>query len=262
MRGGNVLDATLVTAIAIATATLGPRYLPRLGLDRWLDGWMLDGVLVAAAVVAAAPFVIGMVRRVVVIARRLAIEVIPSDRPDLPDSAAPIDLGAAPRRALTVTLELAIGLAVAVPMAAAVQPFVPGSLLVVLIAALAVVVLMRRSIADFDGHVRAGSELILELLSQRQQDAPLAQVEAMLPGFGGTASHALGEGAAAIGRSLAELDLRARTGATVLAIARGGPGDHGLATPSPTEPLQRGDVLALAGSEDAIAAARKLLDSG
>lgn len=82
----------------------------------------------------------------------------------------------------------------------------------------------------------------------------------ILPGFGGTTSHTLGEGAAAIGRSLAQLDLRARTGTTVLAIARRGA--HGLATPSPTEPLQRGDVLALAGSEDAIAAARRLLDAG
>jgi CPA2 family monovalent cation:H+ antiporter-2 len=252
-----VFDAGLATAIVIAAATLGPRYLPELGLE----GWALRAVLVAAAVAAAAPFVISMMRRIVVLARRLALEVIPVGRPDLPESAAAIDLGRAPRRALTLTLELAIGLAVAVPMAAAVGPFVPGSLVVVLLAALAVVLVMRRSIADFEGHVRAGSELILELLSQPQpQGAPLAQVEAVLPGFGGTASHTLGDGAAAIGCSLAQLDLRARTGATVLAIARSGA--HGLATPSPTEPLQRGDVLALAGSEEAIAAARKLLDGG
>jgi CPA2 family monovalent cation:H+ antiporter-2 len=253
-----VLDAGLVTAIAIAAATLGPRYLPALGLD----GWMQTGLLVAMAVVAASPFAVGMVRRVVVLARRLALEVIPASRPDLPEAAAAVDLGSSPRRALTVTFELAIGLAVGVPMTAALQPFVPGSLAVVLVAALGVVLVMRRSIADFEGHVRAGSELILELLSQPQQDAPLAQVEAILPGFGGTSSHTLGDGAAAIGCSLAALDLRARTGATVLAMARGTPGEHGVATPSPTEPLARGDVLALAGSEDAIAAARKLLDGG
>ena len=255
-----VADAGLVTAIAIAAATLGPRYLPELGLEGRLRGWMLDGVLGAAAVVVAAPFAIGMARRIAVLARRLALEVIPASKPELPEPAAVVDPGFAPRRALTLTLELAIGLAVAVPMAAAMQPFVPGSLAVVLLAALAVVLVVLRSIADFEGHVRAGSELILELLSQPQQAAPLAQVEAMLPGFGGTASHALGERAAAIGRSLAQLDLRAQTGATVLAIARPAAGGHGLATPSPTEPLQRGDVLALAGSEEAIAAARKLLD--
>jgi CPA2 family monovalent cation:H+ antiporter-2 len=263
-----VIDAGLVTAILIAASVLGPRYLPALGLDRWLHGFLLDGLLAIIGVVAAAPFVVGMVRRIAVLARRLALEVIPASQPELPPGAAILDLGRAPRRALAVTLALAIGLAVAVPVSAAVQPFVPGSLAVVLLAALAVVLAMRRSIADFEGHVRAGSELILELISQPQQEAPLAQVEAMLPGFGGTTSHTLGDGAAAIGRSLAELDLRARTGATVLAIARGAAGAagvagaQGLATPSPTEPLQRGDVLALAGSEDAIAAARKVLDGG
>jgi monovalent cation:H+ antiporter-2, CPA2 family len=255
-----VADAALATAIAIAAATLGPRYLPELGLERWVGSWMLDALLAAAAVAAASPFLIDMVRRIAVLARRLALEVIPAGGPELPASAAAVDLGRAPRRALTLTLELAIGLAIGVPMAAAVQPFLPGGLVVVLLAAVAAALVARRSIADFEGHVRAGSELILELLAQPQHAAPLAQVEAMLPGFGGTASHTLGAGAAAIGSSLAQLDLRARTGATVLAIARGGPGAHGLATPSPTEPLQRGDVLALAGSEDAIAAARAVLD--
>ena len=78
----------------------------------------------------------------------------------------------------------------------------------------------------------------------------------VLPGFGGLASITVTEASRAVGRSLAELDLRAKTGATVLAIARGT--DAGSATPSPTEPLQAGDVLAMAGSDEAIAAARAL----
>ena len=41
----------------------------------------------------------------------------------------------------------------------------------------------------------------------------------------------------------------------MLAIARGA---SGMATPSPTEPLQQGDVLAMAGSDEAIEAAREL----
>ena len=255
-----VLDAAVVTAIVIVGAAFGPRGFHELGLDRWLDGWMIDGLLVLAVIAVAAPFGVGLVRRVVVISRRLAAEIIPSNKLDLLDAATSIDLGHAPRRTLTVTFELAISLVVAVPMVAAIQPFLPGSLVLVLLVAIAILVVLRRTIADFEGHVRAGSELILELLSHPPQpDAPLAQVEAMLPGFGGTSPHALGEGAAAIGRSLAQLDLRAKTGATVLAIARG---EHGVATPSPTEPLQRGDVLALAGSDEAIAAARELLDEG
>jgi CPA2 family monovalent cation:H+ antiporter-2 len=46
------------------------------------------------------------------------------------------------------------------------------------------------------------------------------------------------------------------TGATVLAITRGG---EGLLIPTAKEVLQVGDVLALAGSHDAINAAKDLL---
>ena len=62
----------------------------------------------------------------------------------------------------------------------------------------------------------------------------------------------------AVGRTLAELDLRGLTGATVLAIQRG---DSGRSFPSGHEVLRAGDVLALAGTEEAIEAARALLGS-
>ncbi|MEO8707283.1 MAG: cation:proton antiporter [Kofleriaceae bacterium] len=240
-----VLDAGVIVAIAIAASTVGPRLLA----DAGLEGPTATAILGGAALLLVAPFAISMVRRVAVTARRLATEVIPVGEP--------VDLGRAPRRVLIVTFELAIALVIAVPVVAAIQPFVPGSPVIVVIVALALLVLMRRSMADFDGHVRAGSELILEMLSTNQVSAlPLAQLETILPGFGGMTSVSVAADSPAIGRSLAQLDLRAKTGATVLAIGRG---DHGLATPSPTEPLQLGDVLALAGSEDAIAAARSLL---
>ena len=98
--------------------------------------------------------------------------------------------------------------------------------------------------------------MILQLMRQPQEEAALDQVETVLPGFGGVESGTIAASSLTIGRSLAELDLRAKTGATVLAIARGA--DAGMATPSPTEPLLAGDVLALAGSDEAIAAARAL----
>jgi CPA2 family monovalent cation:H+ antiporter-2 len=72
------------------------------------------------------------------------------------------------------------------------------------------------------------------------------------------ATVAIPDGGTAVGRSLADLDLRARTGATVLAIRRG---DRGLPTPSPKEPLAAGDVLALAGSDAAVSEARALLQA-
>ncbi|HEU0036643.1 MAG TPA: cation:proton antiporter [Kofleriaceae bacterium] len=240
-----LVDAAVIIAVAISAATLGPDVLERAGID----GGVAIALLVGSAALIMLPFAISLIRGVSVIARRLAAEVIPL-QPD-----AGVDLGRAPRRALVVTFELAMALAITIPIVAAIQPFVPGSPIIVLVVVLVLLAILRRTIADFEGHVRAGSELLLELL-QQPEPPPIAQVDALLPGFSGLASVKLDDRSPVLGRSLAELDLRARTGATVLAIARG---DHGLATPSPTEPLRAGDVLALTGSDEAIAAARDML---
>jgi CPA2 family monovalent cation:H+ antiporter-2 len=61
------------------------------------------------------------------------------------------------------------------------------------------------------------------------------------------------------GKTLADLDLRGRTGATVLAIERR---DGPSIVPSGSEPLQAGDVLALAGSREAVTRALALLCRG
>ena len=58
-------------------------------------------------------------------------------------------------------------------------------------------------------------------------------------------------------RTLAELNLRGATGATVLAILRHG---EPVLVPSGHERVHAGDVLAVAGTEEAIAAARELLE--
>jgi CPA2 family monovalent cation:H+ antiporter-2 len=239
------LDAGMLAAVTIGASIARPRVAP----------WAVAPIVVAAVVVGAL-FALGLVRQSFRLARILAAEMIPTTS----DGA----LATAPRNALQVTLVLAIALVVGVPLAVAIQTFVPFGALIV-VAALAVLVLAtRRSIANFHSHVRAGSELIVEILGRQGIDpnAPpptLHEVEAALPGFGGLTAVAVPEGATAVGQSLADLDLRARTGASVLAVTRGG---QGAANPSPREPLQAGDVLALAGSGDAIAAARELLTTG
>lgn len=251
------LDTAILIAIVIAAATAAPLGATRLGLT----GTPAQVAIVAVAAAVATPFVVSLVRRVVVIARILAAEVIPTrDEPPVELGAAAstvsLDLGRAPRGSLMVTFQVGLGLLVAVPLVAATQPFVPGSPLLIVVIVVGLFVIAKRSLRDFDGHVRAGSAMILQLMRQPQEEAALDQVETVLPGFGGVASVTIAASSLTIGRSLAELDLRAKTGATVLAIARGA--DAGMATPSPTEPLLAGDVLALAGSDEAIAAARAL----
>ncbi len=83
--------------------------------------------------------------------------------------------------------------------------------------------------------------------------------EIVLPGLAAAASFAVPADAAGVGKSLAELDVRAKTGASVLSIARGG--EH-RASPSPREPIEEGDVLSLAGSPDAVERAFRLVVDG
>jgi CPA2 family monovalent cation:H+ antiporter-2 len=62
-----------------------------------------------------------------------------------------------------------------------------------------------------------------------------------------------------VGRTLAELNLRGATGATVLTVAHT---DGSFVVPSAGDVLREGDVLALAGSHEAVEAARRLLEEG
>jgi CPA2 family monovalent cation:H+ antiporter-2 len=123
-----------------------------------------------------------------------------------------------------------------------------------------------RGATDLQGHVRAGAQAIVEvLLTAAHAGAPaaapdeadlLGDFQKILPGLGDPTPLRLDARSPAVGRSLGELNLRGVTGAAVLAIMRG---EQGLLGPSATEQLRAGDVLALAGTHEAIEAARQLL---
>jgi K+/H+ antiporter YhaU regulatory subunit KhtT len=84
----------------------------------------------------------------------------------------------------------------------------------------------------------------------------LPSVEDLLPGFGSTSVVVVPGGAGAAGQTLAALNVRAATGATIIAISRDG---QTISMPSGHEPLREGDTLALAGAEHAVEAATRLL---
>jgi CPA2 family monovalent cation:H+ antiporter-2 len=67
------------------------------------------------------------------------------------------------------------------------------------------------------------------------------------------------EAAWVAGRTLAQTELRRRTGATLVAVSRGA---ATAVHPSPADRLEAGDVLCLVGDDRQIAAARELLASG
>jgi CPA2 family monovalent cation:H+ antiporter-2 len=72
-------------------------------------------------------------------------------------------------------------------------------------------------------------------------------------------TYRLDEGKWAVGRSLTEINLRASTGASILALQRGA---SYLTSLSPDERLQEGDVLYIVGDDSDILLARQLLSEG
>ena len=251
-----LLDAASLAAIVIGTAVWGGRVAAHLPVpDRF--AWL--GVVVGAAVLAV-PFAIGIARCTVALARLLGASA-------LPPAIARADMADAPRRALVVTLEIAILLLIGVPLVALTQPFLPPLPVPIAMAAVVVVLAFAlwRSVANLQEHAQAGAHAILEVLGRQlgsQQaaaggtDSDLEQLHRLLPGLGAPRAVRIRPGAAAVGKTLAELDLRGLTGATVLAIVR----EHGaVLTPTGREHLQAGDLLAVAGTTAAIAGAEALL---
>jgi CPA2 family monovalent cation:H+ antiporter-2 len=259
LAGLLALDAALLAATLVATSlwagSLAEWFHATLGVSPKLA----RALVVAAGFALAAPLALGLVR----VARRvgvlLASAALPEARPGQ------LDLSVAPRRALVVTLQLATVLLVSLPLLALLQPFVPPGAsalgLGLVLAALAVT--FWRSAADLQGHVRAGASAIIEALAAQARGGPtptpaaLTPVSQMLPGLGEPEAVRIPATSAAIGRTLSGLDLRGLTGATVLAITRG---ERAIVLPPAGETLAAGDLLALAGTREAIDAAKQLLE--
>jgi CPA2 family monovalent cation:H+ antiporter-2 len=246
--------AAIVIAFSLAFETLVVWLRAQLGVGRSVARILV--VVVAGA--AALPFCVGMLTSTGRLAMQFASEVVPVGGAD------DVDLGRAPRRLLAVTLQLAGILLAGLPLVALTTPFLPGATGVLILGVgLAVLGLaFWRRARDVHGHVRASAHVILEALATQTAEDPghlraEPGIPFDLPGITDWQRVIVLPESAAIGHSLAQLELRGTTGATVLAIQRG---DEGLVVPSAHERLRAGDVLAVAGSSEAVAAARSLLE--
>ncbi|ATB31353.1 cation:proton antiporter [Melittangium boletus] len=255
-----LLDAALIAAIIIGTSIFLKRITTELEARSGLGAAVVHPLVIGLAAMLATPFCVGVVRQARSLGTLLSETAFPA-------AAGRLDRAAAPRRALVVTLQLASVLAVGAPLVAITQPFVPGflgaALLLVLLAALGVG--FWRSATNLQGHVRAGSQVIVEALRAQSRVKPeahephgnsLGTLHAILPGLGEPTPVRLEASSPAVGRTLAQLNLRGMTGATVLAIRRG---EDKVVVPTADEQLQAGDVLALAGTHEAIDSARAVL---
>jgi CPA2 family monovalent cation:H+ antiporter-2 len=220
---------------------------------------------VLCAITLIIPFVLGAIRLARALGTGIAALALPRR-----SEGSELDLAATPRRVLLVTLQLAILLVAGIPLVAVTQPFVssmPGALLL-LVGVLALAVPFWRSTTSLDGHVRAGAQVLLEALarqshSARERITAEMEVKRLVPGLGEATTLKLPRKAPSVGRTLKQLDLRGLTGASVIAIERGGQSDTmQVIHPSADETLHEGDCLVLAGTDDAIVAARSLLAGG
>ncbi len=266
LAGLLLLDVALMAAIVIVTALeIGPAsemLTQRFGWSQRVARW---GVIAGAALVVL-PLVFGYFRTARRLGRVWAADVVPEA------ATGKVDFGAAPRRALAVTLQLAIVVAAGIPLVAITAPFLPPLRGPLVFAGLLLLLAIAwwRSTTDLRGHAQAGAEVLVSALSRQmateeathQTPLPtteLTDVRLLLPGLGEPVAIAVQETDHAVGRTLAALDLRSRTGAVVLAITRGG---KPILLPTGHETIQAGDRLAVAGTRKAVHAAAQLLATG
>ncbi len=281
-----LIDGALLAAIMVGAAVSIDRLAAFAGAHVGLGHGAARALVLLAAAALSLPFLVGVVR----VARRFGVAIAAIAFPESPagapareeTAARAIDPAAAPRRALVGALQLACVLLVGAPIVAVTQPFLRGfeiaASLTLLLAVLGVA--FWRSATNLQGHVRAGAQLIVERLARQLQPAPAGvhagagtqpavtasatshpaatELDRLLPGLGAPEPVTLTAGSPAVGQTLASLNLRAATGATVLVILRDGAG----VLPTAGEPLRAGDTLALAGTREALAAATEMLRGG
>jgi K+:H+ antiporter len=256
-----ILDAVLMVILVVGTAAEMRRLAELLSRATGLREIVTRWVVGAAAVALVAPLLWALVRNAYLLALALAHQALPAA------SIGRVDFAAAPRRALVVTLQLSILLVVAIPLIAITGPFVPAYGGVALFAPMIIAfgIAFWQSARNLHGHARAGAQVIAEALSQHvslandTQDMrrTMEHVHATLPGLGEPASVRIPLGSTLAGRSLAEANLRGLTGATVLAILRQG---EQVLVPTGHDVLRDGDVLAIAGTQAAVDAAKALVE--
>jgi CPA2 family monovalent cation:H+ antiporter-2 len=252
-----IVDAAAIAGVIIGAARLRPaleRAAARLGWH--VAPHIARLLLIGAALVVITPFALGAVRVARSLGARLALEAFPAENG--------VDLSAAPRRALVVTIQIAILLVAGLPLMAVTAPFLPWeSGPALLIAAIALLIVpLWRSATNLQEHVRAGAQVVLERLAAQGKPASPdahaadAAAERVLAGIGAAIPVRLSDASPAVGRTLKALALRGRTSATVVAIERAG---SGVIFPTGDEPLLAGDVLVLTGSPDAVGSAEAFL---
>lgn len=215
-------------------------------------------IVTVLALVVAIPLLIGLVRTTVQLSRLLGTELLPVDDTTSSDAAR------VAVRTLRAFIYLLVVLAVGVPAIAVLRPLlgipIGGPVLLALVLGFSAYLWWTTSAVEDE--FRSGTERLATALAERvalPNDTAPVGATGTLPGLETVERVTLGALDHAVGMTLAELDLRAKTGVTVIAIYREG-GRSVL--PTGRERLEAGDVLGLVGSPDAIGSALQLIAVG
>ena len=264
------LDTALLAALVIGTSLAREPLTASATREFGLSDSIATALLFGVATLIALPLVVGLIRVSAALAQLLALRALPAA------TGQRLDYAAAPRRVLVATLQLGLVSLSGLVVVVITEPFVPIGRGVVLLALVAAWLLVGfwRTTTDLYGHTRAGAQVLLSALARPVARAQasgegaaassaaardIATVHRVLPGLGDPVPFLIAPASAADGRTLRDLQLRSRTGAVVLAITRG---DQNVLLPVGSEQLHAGDVLALAGTADAITEASRLLEAG
>jgi len=252
-----LLDAAFITAIVIGVDVEIDRLSVIVGSMTGMPPERVRFMVVLIAGLITVPLIYGLITSAKALGNHLARRAFAEAQKGKVD---PAD---APRRALVILVQLAVVLAVGIPVVAITQPFLPPNQGAFVLALLTLVLLatLWRNAANLQGHARAGAEIIASALAHQMASTDgssdettlLEDVNAVLPGLGEPVAIRVVPQSIAVGRSLAQLNLRGATGATVLAIRRG---TTQIPTPLGREVIHADDVVAVAGARDALAVAR------
>ncbi|HMH25176.1 MAG TPA: cation:proton antiporter, partial [Gemmatimonadaceae bacterium] len=254
-----LLDGALITTVVIGVDVEIDRLSQILGNLAGMTADRVRFVVVLIAGLVTVPLIYGLITSARALGNRLARRAFADAQKGKVD---PAD---APRRALVILVQVAVVLAVGIPVVAITEPFLPpyqGAFVLAVVILLLLVALWRNA-SNLQGHARAGAQIIASALANQMASVDgtsdettlLEDVNAILPGLGEPVAIRVIPQSIAVGKSLAQLNLRGATGATVLAIRRG---TEQIPTPLGREVIHANDVVAVAGAHDALAVARAI----
>ena len=254
-----LLDAALIITVVIGVDVEIDRLSQILGNLTGMTANRVRFMVVLIAGLVTVPLIYGLITSARALGNRLARRAFADAQKGKVD---PAD---APRRALVILVQVAVVLAVGIPVVAITEPFLPpyqGAFVLAVLVLLLLVALWRNA-SNLQGHARAGAQIIASALANQMasidgasdETTLLEDVNAILPGLGEPVAIRVIPQSIAVGKSLAQLNLRGATGATVLAIRRG---SEQIPTPLGREVICANDVVAVAGAHDALAVARAI----